>query len=110
MAKVIAKSTETSSKKTPEGTTKKKPAAKTAVSILKVTETILDKLKALHLDPALQSDIVWCIGSYRHDKNPIGLHENVAKAVAVFKAELAKKTKGITAKFIGDIEKALAAK
>ncbi len=110
MAKVTAKSSETSNKKSPEGPTKKKPSAKTAVSILKVTEGIHDKLKALHLDPALQSDIVWCIGSYRHDKNPVGLYENAAKALVVFKGELAKKTKGITAKFIGDIEKALAAK
>jgi len=58
----------------------------------------------------LQSDIVWCLGSYGHDKNPVGLMEKSAQALVAFKAELGKKTKGITAKFISDIESALASK
>ncbi len=110
MAKVITKSPEISGKKSVEASTKKKSSAKTSVNILKVTESILEKLKTLNLGPALQSDIVWCIGSYRHDKNPVGLYENAAKAIVLFKAELAKKTKGITTKFISDIEKSLADK
>jgi hypothetical protein len=51
---------------------------------------------------------VWCLGSYNHDHNPVGLIEKASQALVVFKAELAKKTKGITAKFINDIESALA--
>jgi hypothetical protein len=102
MAKATTKKTETPVKKT----TKAKPA----LNIVKVSESILDKLKTLNLEPGLQSDIVWCLGSYSHDKNPVGLLEKSAQALAIFKAEQAKKTKGITAKFIGDIESALASK
>ena len=85
----------------------KKPKAKAASNIVKVSESILDKLKTLNLEPGLQSDIVWCLGSYRHDQNPVGLLEKAAQALVLFKAELAKKTKGITAKFISDIESTL---
>jgi hypothetical protein len=95
--------------------TKKKPAAvkktaktKSLVSIDKVAQNVLEKLKTLNLDQSLQSDIVWCLGSYTHDQNPVGLIEKTEQALTIFKAELSKKTKGITAKFISDIEKALA--
>lgn len=100
MAKSVAKKKETAPKKTAKAKT---------VSIAKLSQTILDKLKSLHLEPGLQSDIVWCLGSYDHDKNPVGLYEKAAQALVVLKAELAKKTKGITAKLIADIEKALPA-
>ncbi len=96
--------------KVAEAPSKKKVKATAPVSILKVTETILEKLKTLNMEPALQSDIVWCLGSYRHDKNPAGLFKMAEKALMVFKSELAKKTKGVTAKFVGDIEKALASR
>jgi hypothetical protein len=102
MAKVTTKKAETPAKK---------PAkAKASLSIVKVSENILDKLKNLNLEPGLQSDIVWCIGSYHHDHNPVGLIEKATQALIVFKAEQAKKTKGITPKFISDIELALASK
>lgn len=99
MAKVITKKA--------EAPAKKKPKAKPTTSIVKVSESILDKLKTLNLEPGLQSDIVWCLGSYHHDQNPVGLLEKGAQALVLFKGELAKKTKGITAKFISDIESAL---
>jgi len=76
-------------------------------SIEKVAETILSKLKSLNLDLQLQSELEWCLGSYRHDGNPIGLYQMAERAIPLFKAEQAKKTKGITAKTIGEIEKAL---
>ncbi len=102
MAKVTTKKAETPAKK---------PAkAKASVNIVKVSETILDKLKNLSLEPSLQSDIVWCLGSYSHDHNPVGLIEKASQALVLFKAEQAKKTKGITAKFISDIELALASR
>ena len=105
MAKVITKKAEAPAQKKP----KAKATSKTS-NLVKVSESILDKLKTLNLEPGLQSDIVWCLGSYGHDKNPIGLIEKSTQALAIFKAEQAKKTKGITAKFIGDIESALASK
>jgi hypothetical protein len=81
-----------------------KPKAK-ALEYEKVSKSILEKLKSLNLDHQLQSDMVWCLGSYSHDKNPIGLIEMAQRATAVFKSELAKKTKGVTAKFIAEVEK-----
>src|SRR5882724_8997141 len=79
-------------------------------SIVKVAESLLDKLKSANLDPQLQADITWCLGSYSHDQNPVGLYEVAAKALGLCKTEHSKKTKGFTAKLIGDIEKALAEK
>ena len=93
--------------------TKPKAPAKKAKAdvapIAKATQTILEKLKALDIEPQLQSDITWCLGSYSHDNNPVGLYEVASKALSILKAELSKKTKGITAKLISDIEKALTA-
>ena len=103
---VMAKATT----KKAEAPVKKKAKAKTKVNIVKVSESILDKLKTLNLEPSLQSDIVWCLGSYSHDQNPVGLLEKATQALVLFKAELAKKTTGVTAKFISDLESALNSK
>lgn len=96
-----------------KASTEKAPAkkvaskAKTTISIEKVSTDVLAKLKALNLDTQLQADIEWCLGSYRNDQNPIGLIDMAHKAIAVFKEEQAKKTKGVTAKLISDLEKAV---
>ena len=89
-------------------TATKKPAKPKADNVLAVGETVLQKLESLNLNQRLQSELQWCLGSYKHDKNPVGLLEKLSEALPLFKAEQAKKTKGITAKLIGDIEKALA--
>jgi hypothetical protein len=89
--------------------TAKKAAAKTAsVSIEKTSRDALSKLKTLNIEHQLQADIEWCIGSYHADKNPVGLFDMVNRAIVVFKSELQKKTKGVTAKLISDFEKAVA--
>ncbi len=99
---------------TKPATTEKKPAkakvSKPVADIGTISQDILDKLKALGIEEQLQSDIAWCIGSYSHDNNPVGLYENASKALEVFKEANAKKTKGITAKWIKDIEQAIASK
>jgi hypothetical protein len=94
-----------------------KPAKKRAVSpkakapainpIEKASEDALEKLKALNIEPGLQGDIQWCLGSYRHDKNPVGLYVMLERAIAAFKAAVAKNPKAVPAKFIDDLEKAL---
>lgn len=105
MAKTIAKT------KIEKPVAKKAPAKRATttktVDIEKVSISILEKLKSLNTEPQLQSEIEWCLGSYSHDKNPVGLIQTGERAVAFFQSELAKKTKGITAKFIADIEKAI---
>lgn len=103
MAKVPAQKT---TLKTPVKKSSAKPKT-SGVSIEKVAESILSSLKAIGLDLQLQSELEWCLGSFRHDGNPIGLYQMAKRALPILKEEQAKKTKGITAKLIGDIEKAL---
>jgi hypothetical protein len=105
MAKAPAKSAKAPAKKTPA-----KPKAKAAVNVEKVSEAALAKLKALGIEHQLQADIEWCLGSYRSDKNPIGLLDMMSRSLSVFKDELKKKTKGVTAKLISDLEKVLSSK
>jgi hypothetical protein len=78
-----------------------------SVSIEKACEAALSKLKELNIDEGLQSEIQWCLGSYHHDNNPAGLYVMAKRALAVFTVELAGKTKGVTAKLITDLEKAI---
>jgi hypothetical protein len=97
----------------PEAPIAKKSAAKpktkktTTVNIEKVSEEIVAKLKALNVERQLVADLEWCLGSYRYDQNPSGLLAAIGKALDVLKAAQAKKTKGITATLIGNIEKVL---
>jgi hypothetical protein len=88
----------------------KKTVKTSSLKIVAVSETILEKFKSLNLEPQLQSDLSWCLGSYNFDKNPSGLYEAAAKSLPVLSQELGKKTKGVTKKLITDIEKALAEK
>jgi hypothetical protein len=71
--------------------------------IVKASETALKKLRDLGIDTQLQADLEWCIGSYKADKNPVGLYEMVRRSVAVFKDN--KSAKGVTPKLINDLEK-----
>jgi hypothetical protein len=87
---------------------KKAPAKKSSVSLEAVCTTALEKIKSLQLDAQLQADLEWCLGSYRHDGNPVGLVAAAQRSITLLKAEQARKTKGITAKLIGDLEKAVA--
>jgi hypothetical protein len=106
--KPMAKITKTTDAKPAVKKAAAKPAAASkTVSIEDISKTILEKLKAASLSPELQSEMEWCLGSYSHDKNPVGLFETSAKALPILKEALTKKTKGITAKLIGDVEKAL---
>ena len=104
MAKTAPKSAAKTTKKAPAKTSKVKSAAP---SIEKVSEEALDKLKSLNVEPELQNDLEWCLGSYRADGNPVGLYAVAERVVSVFKTEKEKKTKGVTAKLITDLEKAI---
>ena len=93
-----------------------KTAAKTATpaktkvaspSIEKASEEALSTLKAIGIEPQLQADIEWCLGSYKADSNPAGLYEMTERAISILSAEKDKKTKGVTAKLITDLQKAL---
>lgn len=100
----MAKSAVKTSTKSPvKKTTVKAPVASDANPIVKASETALKKLKDLGIDNQLQADLEWCIGSYKADKNPVGLYEMVRRSIKVFKDN--KTTKGITSKLISDLEK-----
>jgi hypothetical protein len=105
----MAKASSKSAAKAPKKTSVKAPKAKrsSTEAIEKVSEETLEKLKALGIDQGLQNDIEWCLGSYRSDQNPVGLYSMAERAIDVFRQEKAKKTKGVTAKLITDLEKLL---
>lgn len=102
----MAKTNAKTSAKTPAKATVKAPAKK-APDIEAAARTALAKLRELSLDAELQADLDWCLGSYSFDKNPSGLYEMVGRAIRVFTAERERKTKGITAKLLTDLEKSI---
>ena len=105
MAKTTSKTAAKTAAKSP--TTKAKAAPTQTLSIEKVSDEVLSLLQSLNIEPQLQADLEWCIGSYRADQNPSGLYEMIDRARTVLNAEKEKKTKGVTVKLITDIEKAL---
>ena len=106
MAKTTSKAS--TPKTEPKTESKAKPKAKaSAMSLEEASEEALKKLQSLGIEPQLQSELQWCLGSYRFDRNPSGLYETAARAVAVLNEEKSKKTKGVTAKFVSDLEKAV---
>lgn len=106
MAKILSKAAPKEPKAAPAKAGK--PVSKAAEpSIEHAAEEALSKLKILGLEPQLQADLEWCLGSFKSDLNPSGLYEMTERAVAVFNAEKEKKTKGVTAKFVTDLNKAI---
>jgi len=104
----MAKQPAKTAAKAPKKAAAPKPKAKSsAPSIQKVSEDVLRVLLNLDLGGPLQSDIVWCLGSYKHDKNPVGLLQKMEQSLVLLMEEKQKKTKGITAKLILDIESVL---
>ena len=107
MAKKAVK-TATKSVKQAVARTKAKPNASDLIE--KACEAALTKLKSLKLSPDLQADIEWCLGSYRHDKNPAGLFEMGAKALLILSKAAEKNSKSVSKKLISDLDKALASR
>ncbi|MBL7851010.1 MAG: hypothetical protein JNN04_08925 [Cyclobacteriaceae bacterium] len=105
MAKAASKTPAKAPKKA--AAPKKKPATPPYQLIEEVCKASLAKLQELELDYQLQSEINWCLGSFQNDGNPVGLYLMAERALAIFKAELAAKRKGVTAQLVKDIEKAL---
>jgi hypothetical protein len=105
----MAKASSKTASKAPKKTATSSPKTKTSTTELieKVSEETLTKLKALGIEQELQNDLEWCLGSYRADHNPVGLYAMAERSLEILKQEKAKKTKGITAKTIADLEKVL---
>lgn len=109
MAKTPTKSAAKTAANTPAKAAPKTTKAKGAASdtLEQASEEALKTLQSLGIESQLQAELDWCLGSYRHDKNPSGLLEAAGRALVVLNAEKAKKTKGVTVKLIGDLEKVL---
>ncbi len=107
MAKEPTKTPVKAVKKTEQKKAAPKKATPSPDQIVKACEISLAALATLDIEHSLQSEINWCLGSYQNDGNPIGLFQMAERSLVVFKGEQVKKTKGITAKLVGDIEKAL---
>jgi hypothetical protein len=104
MAKIATKSTTKNPRKAPAKTSISK---NTTDQIEKISTEVLDKLKLLGIEQELQNDLEWCLGSYKADKNPVGLYGTLERALTSLKNEKSKKTKGVTAKLLSDLEKSL---
>ena len=100
---------------TPAATIKKTAATRVkassngALSVEQACEAAFTKLNDLDIEHPLQADLQWCLGSFRSDGNPIGLYQMLDRAIAVLEREKVAKTKGVTAKLITDLTKALKA-
>ena len=107
MAKVPAKKVAAKAPKKVKAAAPAKAKKSTSVAIDKVIPQVLDTLIKLDAEHQLQGEIKWCLGSYQYDRNPKGLFETGEKAVKFFAEAKAKKVKGIPAKLVTDLQKAL---
>lgn len=105
MAKAATKTSSAAAKKTAPASSKAKKS--TSDPIKKISEETLKTLQGLGIEKQLQADLQWCLGSYEHDNNPVGVLEMLDKSTVVLKEEKTKKTKGVTSKLISDLEKIL---
>jgi len=80
------------------------------LKIEKACEEALTKIKQIGADDFndVQSKLEYVIGSYRFDRNPVGLYEIGAMALTKLKKYKEAKPKQVSKKLIDDLEKALA--
>ena len=91
----------------PSNSSPTKPKAPKVFAIEKINEEALNKLRELNIEQGLQAEIQWCLGSYRADKNPVGLYTMAERALVIFKSLREKNPKAVSTKLVSDIEKAL---
>ncbi len=71
----------------------------------KTVVSTLEKLEKLKLDAHLHAELLWCLNSYKHDNNPVGVIEKSEKALKVLKAKREGNSKAVSKKLIEDLEK-----
>lgn len=107
VAKKVARPANLSAGKAGKSVTTAKPKKPAVNPVEKASEDVLKKIKSLNIEPGLQADIQWCLGSYRNDKNPSGLYIMIERGLQVLKTAAAKNPKAASAKFISDLEKVI---
>jgi hypothetical protein len=105
--KSAAKPAKKSTSSTKPKATSAKPTASSVLAIEKISEEALKTLRGLNIEQSLQADLQWCLGSYRADKNPVGLYTMAERALVVLKGVREKNPKAVSTKLVGDIAKAL---
>ncbi len=114
-AKATAAKAETPKKAAPKkaaSTTPKatKAGADPGAALAKKCEEVVAKFDKLGDSKynEVKEKLEWCLGSYKHDKNPAGLVEYGHKAVDMLKQARTEKPKLVSQKLVEDLEKALA--
>lgn len=95
------------SSEAPKKTAVKKKPATSVIGVDTANEQALAALEKLNIEVSLRSEIEWCLGSYRHDKNPVGLIETARRSLNALKEAKAKSTKAVAARVISDLQKVL---
>ncbi len=102
-----AKAAGTAKAKAPAKAKARKSAPSPSDIIESANENILMKLRTLNIAHGLQSEIEWCLASYRDDRNPIGLYQMARRALGVFQELSTFDPSSVEAKLIADIEAAI---
>jgi hypothetical protein len=71
----------------------------------KTVELALEKLLRLKVNNQLISELEWCLGSYKADRNPVGLIEKSREALELLKEQKEKSSRTVSKKLIDDLEK-----
>jgi hypothetical protein len=71
----------------------------------KTVVSTLEKLEKLKLGEQLHAELLWCLNSYKHDNNPVGLVEKSQEALELLKAKREENSKAVSKKLIEDLEK-----
>lgn len=66
-----------------------------------------DKLIDLGIAEQLVSEIEWCLGSYAHDQNPVGLYQKGEEAYATLEDYKKSNARKVPKKLLEDLSKAL---
>ncbi|MFW5803890.1 MAG: hypothetical protein ACOCWG_01510 [bacterium] len=66
----------------------------------------LDKLNSTEYDE-LKSKLIFVIGSYEYDKNPVGLHEYAVESYKILQSVKGKQPRKVAKKVLDDLEKSI---
>lgn len=80
------------------------------MSQIKIEKACLEakeKLEKLGVEPKIQEELQWVIGSYNYDNNPVGLYEIGGKALTALKTVKEGAPKKVSKKLIDTLEAAI---
>jgi len=77
--------------------------------LVKSCNDVITTFEKLKLDEykELNSKLIWCLGSYKNDKDPVGLIETGAMALNALKGYKTKNPRKVNKKIIDNLEKVI---